>query len=143
MFFTHSMEKNNHPDNPTLLRLAPTTFAVAYALTARNLMNFMWDKYRGRCSDIHTAEPGGAQFDCNKALTFHVGIWWTHLSAFPDTVHATAEHAKKPTLHRQTQSCQNQRAYAQPCQARRSGKPQAGAMPHLSGNAVRTLMPLA
>lgn len=37
------MEKDNHPDNPTLLRLAPATFSIAYALTARAMQNFMWE----------------------------------------------------------------------------------------------------
>ncbi|CAB3789796.1 hypothetical protein LMG28688_02990 [Paraburkholderia caffeinitolerans] len=35
MRFEHSMEKDNRPGNPTLLRLAPTTSFVAYTLTAR------------------------------------------------------------------------------------------------------------
>lgn len=43
MHFAHSMERDNRPDGPTLLRLAPATLAVAYTLTARAMQNLMWE----------------------------------------------------------------------------------------------------
>lgn len=43
MYFMHSMEKDNHPGSPTLLRPALTTFSAVYALTARAMQNFMWE----------------------------------------------------------------------------------------------------
>jgi hypothetical protein len=55
------MDRDNRPGGPALLRQWPATIAVAYALTARMMQNFMWDQYRGRCSDAYAAETHDAR----------------------------------------------------------------------------------